>query len=391
MRIWSLLRKTLLETLRDWKVLILILTFAPFFLFLMHVYLDGSVDPFELVVTNQDLGADAANGQRIGVGADLIRRLEGLKGGEGQRVFRIRAEANLEKAKRLAESGSADLSVHIPPEFSQALSDHREKSGEVPVVITSFGNPSNPRYLTAAVWFDVEAYGFTGEYVGVEEPLEIRLETLGGGDAGLSGFDLYVPALLSLSLMMLMFSAAGALIREKDKGTLVRLRLSDTTTFEWFSAVSVTQVLIGTLGLGLSFATATALGYRSSGSLPLLVVMGIISALSIMSVGVVVAAGLRSNFDLMTIGSFPFFLLMFFSGGMLPLPEWRLFRLGSITFAVNDVLPTSHSISAFEKILNHQATWDELIFEFAAISVLTVIFFSLGSWAFSRRHMTATR
>jgi ABC-2 type transport system permease protein len=109
--------------------------------------------------------------------------------------------------------------------------------------------------------------------------------------------------------------------------------------------------------------------------------------LSIIAISLVVAAFLRTIFDLLTIGCFPFFILMFFSGGMFPLPPLRLFTVGSRSVNINDVLPTTHSITALGKILNSGAGLGDVLFELGAMAVLTVVLFAAGMELFSRRHM----
>jgi ABC-2 type transport system permease protein len=210
------------------------------------------------------------------------------------------------------------------------------------------------------------------------------------GVQSLSSFDLYVPGLLALAVIMLMFTAAASLIKEKDKGTLVRLRISNMTTFEWLAAVTLTQVVLGVLAVALTLETAIALGYEPSGSLIAMALICVLSSLAIVAVSVAVAAWLRTIFDLMTIGSFPFFILMFFSGGMFPLPDVRVVEIAGRSLNANDILPTTHSIAAFDKVLNRGAEVRDLGFELSAIVVLSVAFFALGTWLFTKRHMQGT-
>jgi ABC-2 type transport system permease protein len=91
----------------------------------------------------------------------------------------------------------------------------------------------------------------------------------------------------------------------------------------------------------------------------------------------------------LTIGCFPFFILMFFSGGMFPLPPVRVFTIGERVVNINDVLPTTHAITALGKILNQGAELGDVVYELAAIAVLTVVFFMAGTWLFTRRQMGA--
>jgi ABC-2 type transport system permease protein len=264
--------------------------------------------------------------------------------------------------------------------------DYKEGERPAPAVVRTFGDPANPKYIMAAAWSDSLTYQFAVDWSGLQGPLKFETESLSPLKS-LTDFDLYVPGLLGLALIMLMFTAAATLIKEKDKGTIVRLRISNMTTTEWLIAVSLSQVIIGLLAMGLTYLTAVGFGYQSTGSLLAMSAVGILSCLAIVAISVLVAALLRTIFDLMTIGCFPFFIMMFFSGGMFPIPTISLFALGERSINVNDILPTTHSITAFGKILNRGAGLGDVTYEVGAIIVLTVLYFAVGIWLFTRRHM----
>jgi uncharacterized phage infection (PIP) family protein YhgE len=80
---------------------------------------------------------------------------------------------------------------------------------------------------------------------------------------------------------------------------------------------------------------------------------------------------------------------MFFSGGMFPIPDVRLFSVAGRTMNLNDILPTTHAVSAFGQVLNFDADISDVAFELAAITALAVGFFALGVWMFTCRHMRA--
>ena len=158
---------------------------------------------------------------------------------------------------------------------------------------------------------------------------------------------------------------------------------------EWLTAVSLTQLIVGILALALTYLTAMAVGYRGNGSLLVLLLVGVLTSLSIMAFSVLVAAFLRTVFDLVTVGCFPFFILMFFSGGMFPLPGVTLFQWGERAIALNEILPTTHAISALNRVLSYDAGLGEITYEVSAMVVLTVAFYAVGTWIFTRRHMPA--
>jgi ABC-2 type transport system permease protein len=378
-RLNALLRKTLIENFRDWKMLVMTLSFAPFFVVLMYFYFEGATISYRIAVVNQDEGA---------VAQELIERLEEVEFGEGTAVLRVTEEADLVAAQERIRDRSADLVIEIPRGFSSALLQYSPGSEDEPLVVRTYGDPANVKYMMTAALGDYLTYEYAALITGETGPMVLEPVTVGGADAR-DEFDLYMPGLLALALMMLMFTAAGTVIKEKDKGTLLRLRISNMSTAEWLAAVSITQVTIGLVAVALTYLTAWSLGYRMSGSLFDMAVITVLSSMAIVGISMIVAASLRTIFDLVTIGTFPFFILMFFSGGMFPLPDVQLFALGARTINANDFLPTTHSIAAYDRIMNAGGGLGDVAFELAAIVLLAVVFFVIGTWAFTRRHMVA--
>jgi ABC-2 type transport system permease protein len=379
MRWAALLRKSLIESVRDWKILILALTFAPCFVFLMYFYFEAGATVYRIAVVGRDAGPR---------GAAFVAALARRRSAEGELLLEVREERDLAAARAHLESRAVDLVVEIPPDFSAALEPAGVAEGVAPATVRSYGDLANPRYVMAAAYVDYFAYEYAAAATGQRSPIALDPQTI-GQVRRLDDFALYVPALLGLAVMMLLFTAAAPLIREKDKGTLVRLRMSPMTTFEWLAAVSVTQVIVGVATVALTYVAALACGYRSPGSLTALLVVAVFACLALVGISVLVAAYLRTIFDLVTIGCFPFFVLMFFSGGMFPLPDVTLLAVGGVTVHVNDVLPTTHAIVAFGKILNLGNGLGGVAVELFAITVLTAIYFGLGTWLFTRRHMRA--
>ena len=389
-RLTSIFLKEMTESFRDWKMLSMTLTFAPFFVLVMYAYLGHSTPVYQVAVVNLDAGALTAAGDTFRGGQELFLALRAVRSPEGEEVLRVR-EAGEDEAESLLEDRQADVVVMIPREFSRALVRFREGAGRgsaPPIPIRSRGDPANPDYIMAAVWADMTTMAYVEYASGMQSPLVLQPEAVSDATS-LTDFQLYVPALLILSLMMLMFTGAGALIREKDKGTIIRLRLSNLTVLEWLTAVSVTQLIVGILALLLTWATAWTVGYRANGDILILLLVGALTSLSVMALSVLVAAFLRTVFDLVTIGCFPFFILMFFSGGMFPLPGVPLFHIGERAVELNAVLPTTHAITALNRVLSYGAGAGDILFDLGALLLVTVAYYALGTWIFTRRHMPA--
>ena len=388
MRLAVLFKKTMIENFRDWKILSLTLVFSPFFVVLMYFYLGTASKTYKIGAVNRDAGSTEKTGTRWNAGRELIAKMSEARYPDGVPILHVAAmDCTSEVRKPLADR-AVDLAVEIPENFSRILTEYRNGRTPAPARMTSLGDPMNPRYITAAAYCDYISYEYASTVTGQKGPLEIRVESI-GGTKSLNDFELYVPALLALALMMLMFTTAASIIKEKDKGTLVRLQMSLMRVHEFLSAVGLTQVIIGVLAMGLTFATAWALGYRTTGSGNAVIVVGLLSSVSVIAVSLVVAAYLRTIFDLLTIGCFPFFILMFFSGGMIPLPPLSLFSIAGRSVNANDFLPTTHTIAALNKILNFGSELGGVKVEMGFILVLTAVYFLIGIAAFNRLHLRA--
>ena len=386
MRLPAYLLKTFKENLREWKILVLSLLFGPFFIFVMYAYFGTAAPRYTLLVLDQDREAETAEGGGLRAAAELVAVWEAVRYPDSKPVFEVQSVEDAEAGRRKLKNRDADLMVVIPGGFSGSLESFRRREAPAVLPLKNVGDETSVRFMVAAAFADYASYAYVARVTGMEMPEVVDFEALGAGRSP-NDFDLYVPALLVLAVIMVLFTAAASIIKEVDKGTITRLTLSRLTPFEFLGAVSLNQMLIGTVALGLTFLSAVSVGFRSQGSPAVLLVVGALSALSVVAISLLVAGFMRTIFELLTVGVFPFFILMFFSDCMFPMPKISLFRLAGHTFTVTDILPTSLTTKAFNRILNFNAGLGEVSFETAGILVLTVVYFALGSWFFRRRHL----
>lgn len=130
-----------------------------------------------------------------------------------------------------------------------------------------------------------------------------------------------------------------------------------------------------------------ALGYRPIGSYLDILIVGTIASLPIIAISLILAAFCRNVNDVTILGNIPFFLLLFFSGGVFTIPRLKLFDLGSHMIALNDILPTTPATAALGKVLNLGTGLSGVCFEQAFVLSLTLIYFVLGLWLFNKKHM----
>ncbi len=382
MRLLAYFRKTFVENLREWRILAFVLAFGPFFILMMAGYY-GAADPaFGLIVVNHDV--DAETGLASDASRDLIAQWQTALRSDNRPYFDVSETNNLAEARSWVKFREADLLVEIPQGFGADLASTGD-GGKAAASLIDHSDEANMRSAMAMAMADYLAFNFAFDRAGLVSPLDLTVTPVGTGRA-LTEFELLVPALLILSVIMVLFTAATSLIMETDRHTMTRLRLSHLRPTEFLGAIAANQVLLGLVALVLSWLAAIACGYRSDGALPVLLVVGALTTLSVVAIAVLVAAFLKSMFELLTVGVFPFFILMFFSECMFPMPKIEALNLFGHWYYANDVLPTTLGVRAFSKILNGGAGFGDLGFEIGGILVLTAVFFALGAVLFYRRH-----
>jgi len=378
MKVVSCFIKTFRENLRDWKILILVIVFAPFFIYLMYMYMgDPKTSMYNVVVINNDNAGLSSE--------ELINEWEGLKTDEGKPLLEIKLVSDTAAARRMIRNREADLFVTIPGDFSQSLQAFLSGGSRYISPLTNYGDQANVRYMAAVSFIDYLTFGYLGFKTGIELPMNMNYEYAGKGKIT-SEFDLYIPALLVLAIIMMLFTAGASIVREVEKDTITRLSLSRLTSAEFMTALSLNQIIIGLICLFVTLLAAFSVGYKTSGSIPLLFLIGTVTCFSVISISIITACFIRTMFGLLTLGCFPFFILAFFSDSFMPLPKINMFRLAGNQVYLNDLLPTATATRAFNKILNYDSGISDVAFEFIWITVFAVIYFLIGTWLFKRKY-----
>jgi len=106
----------------------------------------------------------------------------------------------------------------------------------------------------------------------------------------------------------------------------------------------------------------------------------------VISISIITACFIRTMFGLLTLGCFPFFLLVFFSDCFFPLPKIDLIEIAGNQVYLTDILPTATGTRVFDKILNHNSGLEEILFELVWILALSMIYFIIGIWLFKRKY-----
>jgi ABC-2 type transport system permease protein len=383
MRLLAVVKRSLREQLRDRLALVLVLIVAPFFVLLYALMFPSGATQYRVLVLNHDAGAPASAG-RLQAGDEAIQALQSVRYKNGKPMLNVERVTDRADAEKRLRDRDAALLVLIPRDFSQAIAGARVGDRSTEATPTLVGDLTNPTYVVAGVLVGGSLDAYVQGAIGGRSPVHLAEEPL-GGSATRTEFEAYVPGLIVFSVMMLVFLTSMTVAREVESGTLRRLQLTRMTSLDLMAGVSAVPVLVGIAAVLLTFGTAVAVGFHSQGPIWVAVLTCAVTSLSIVGAGLVVGALAKTVTQAFLLANFPLILFMFFSGAIFPIPRMTLFRVFGHAFGPYDLLPPTHAVVALGKVLTLGAGLGDVVFELAALAVLSLAYFALGVWLFKRR------
>jgi ABC-2 type transport system permease protein len=384
MRFMAYTRKTLLETVRDWKLLLFTLFFAPCFVFILYGAYGGGSPSFHVAVFNQDVAGGS------GHGAAVARQLEQATYKDGSPLFKVRYPerdgGSLEDALKRVEKRSLDAVLVLPESLSTVMDQAAAGESYTGVPYKLYGDPRNSKYTLAAIYLITEVEAYMHAAAPAKLPLTLQEELIGDGPA-LTDFDLYIPGLLVMAFLNILFTAGASFIKETEKGTITRLYLSRLRVREMIGSISLVQLVLGMASFVLTLAAARICGYTWKGQADSVLLVALVSVIGVLGLTLVAVSFMRSVFDVMTIGMVPYFLVMFFAGIFFPLPSVELFSIAGTAFRASDLLPLSLSVSALNQALNFGSGIREISLEVMYNLLVACGYFMMGLCLFRRKHM----
>jgi ABC-2 type transport system permease protein len=382
MKLLSVIRKSLKEQVRSFWLLVLTISTAPFFVVVYYLITQSYEVKYDVLILNNDTGIQSGS-TLLNHGAHLVKAISDENRESSLIIKEIHSR---QEAEKKIKNKRADVLVIIPENFSRQL-DATEKTQQIhPFDIEFVGDITSQSYIIGAIWIHGLLSGYITKFTNIGEPYHF-VETSIGVSGKRSDFEIAVPGLLILSIIMLMLSASSAIVVEAEKKTLVRLKISKVTALEFLCGVSVIQVLIGVLGVILTLLVALGFGFSFEGSFLPVLLIAVLTSLSIIAFSIIIAAFSKSVTQVLVAGNFPLFLFMFFSGVMFPLNTGEWFSIGDYGVSVISLLSASPAVSALNKILIMQQGLADILPEVFMLFLLTTIYFFVGVFFYRKRHM----
>lgn len=456
MKILHIIKKSAKEQIRSFWMLLLTLSMGPFFIFVYFLITQSSERQYNVLIENRDTGVvvtyaptqnssdvkqkagikDDINiidhnnvNNRVNHGEKLIAYANKELTKNGYEYIHCTHVTSSDSAQILLKDKKAHALIVIPQNFSATLYNNihsentiKDANSETKELTNSnndseknsisnsnssnlidihyTGDLTSEGYLLSALFIDDAIKNYTDSIINRQKIVNVSETALGNSD-NLSEFDLVVPGILIVSIIMMMFTASIAFIWEVENKTITLLKLSNLNPIEYLLGVSTVQTMIGVVAAFLSLGTAIALGFSVGGTvdsiyvggtqnnISIIVTIFIVSALtslSIVAFSLIVAACTKSANEILIVGCFPMFLFMFFSGAAFPLNTSPLFSIAGYPISVQSLMSPTHATSALNKILVMDQSLINIIPELISISILTFIYLIIGAILFKKRH-----
>jgi ABC-2 type transport system permease protein len=387
-RWWSVVRKCAREQKRDLWVLGLSLAFAPLFVVLYWLMTGGTGSTsYGVMVINQDVPVLQADGSLLDVGALIIEAMKEVTYENGSPLLRVKLIENRTLAEARLRNRESALLIILPSNLSYAI-QKASLNEETSAKLIFTGDLTNPYYTITAI-MTMTAVDYVIRPFTNSPQLIVMDEIPLGGSAARTEFENYMPGLMVMAVILLIFQAAMMTVREVEAGKMIRLRLSRLKTIELLGGITAWMMVIATISVLLTFLTAVLCGFKSQGSIWIAVVVGLITNLSIIGVGMIVASFSKTVAQAFVIANFPLGFFMFLTGAAFPLPRNTLFTIAGRGIDYVDFLAPTHAVIALNKIFTLGLGLKDVTYELISMTFLSIIYFLIGAWLFNKRHLRA--
>jgi len=194
--------------------------------------------------------------------------------------------------------------------------------------------------------------------------------------------DWLFPGILGMNMMFsCLFGVGYVVLRYRKNGFLKRLHATPLTAFEFLSAQVLSRLCLILFVSGiLYFGIGTVIHFHSVGNPLLIVLIALLGCLSMIALGLTIAAGISSE-ELV--------------GGLLNLLTWPMMLVSGIWFSLEGsprwvqwaahVFPLTHLLDAARAVMLDGAGLAQITPNLLYLAVTTLVFLSFGAWAFRWR------
>ena len=243
MKTINIILKSLKEQVRSFWVLLLTLSMGPFFIFVYFLIIETSKPQYKIIIINNDKGViTGATGTNHG--RNFIDYFESFKSDTAAIPFKIETVADKQAGIDKVKNRKSDALIIINGSFSEAIESKKYNDSIPAPGIEIYGDLTSTNYLISAIWANEALNQYIIQATNSKRIVEVKEIAL-GASARINDFDMIVPGILIVSIIMLMFTASIAFVAEVENKTIIRLKLSKLSAIEFLGGISIVQLFVG--------------------------------------------------------------------------------------------------------------------------------------------------
>ena len=371
-RLSALMRKEMLQIVRDPRTLALVFIMPILQLVLLGYAATSDVRNIPLVVLDQDKSPASRTLLESFRAADYFRQ-----------AFDVNSESEL---RSLIDAGSARAGIIIPPDYSSRLAAGRPAQvafiidGSDPAIAGTTLAAATLIGQARATALSVERLAARGLAVATAPAIEVRTRVWYNPDLIAAYY--MIPAVVGLILQFLtVILTATAIVRERERGTIEQLIVTPLRASELIVGKLAPYVLIAFIDTIEILAGGVLLfGIPINGSLPLLLVLSGLFLISNLGVGLLISTITSTQQEAIIVAIFYNLPSIFLSGFIYPVAAMpRVLQFVSLAIPLRYYLIVVRGIVL--KGVGMPALWPEVI----ALSIFAVVVITSAATRFKKR------
>ena len=371
-RLSALMRKEMLQIVRDPRTLALVFIMPILQLVLLGYAATSDVRNIPLVVLDQDKSPASRTLLESFRAADYFRQ-----------AFDVNSESEL---RNLIDAGSARAGIIIPPDYSSRLAAGRPAQvafiidGSDPAIAGTTLAAATLIGQARATALSVERLAARGLAVAAAPAIEVRTRVWYNPDLIAAYY--MIPAVVGLILQFLtVILTATAIVRERERGTIEQLIVTPLRASELIVGKLAPYVLIAFIDTIEILAGGVLLfGVPINGSLPLLLVLSGLFLISNLGVGLLISTITSTQQEAIIVAIFYNLPSIFLSGFIYPVAAMpRVLQFVSLAIPLRYYLIVVRGIVL--KGVGMPALWPEVI----ALSIFAVLVITSAATRFNKR------
>ena len=289
-------------------------------------------------------------------------------------IMTLKEYADQSEALKELNATSIRAVITIPQGFTQSVSvQHANVSLVVDGTYLDVANLIKGGVTTFFAEYYKQSYNYT-------EPIKVNTETFYVGQK--VGYkENIVPGMLTYPLLFSsMVVSTGAIVFEREKGTLKKIRVAPIRPLNMLFGKTLAALFQTAISIAImSILAAALLGPKLNWNLPLLIPVFFLGSMNGIALGLIISCIGRAPQEASNAATTIAIVLQFFTGMYFPIDY-----LPTYMQQIGRVIPMTYAAQSLRDIMIRNATLTDLLFPIATLAVAAAILYGIGILLYKR-------